>query len=60
MNVQLHVVNRELIVGCIDMMSVSTSATFIIGDAFSIYQRSRLDTPPESLYVGPFVPLSLS
>ncbi|MGL4820472.1 MAG: spore gernimation protein GerPD [Bacilli bacterium] len=55
-----YVTNRELTVGCITVGSVSTASTFIIGDAFQIDMRSWLDTPPEALYVGPFVPLSIS
>ncbi|MFS0824240.1 spore gernimation protein GerPD [Bacillus sp. 1P02SD] len=52
------VVNKELQVGHIDIIGVSTSAVFIIGDAQTISMASAFDTPPESLIIGPFVPLA--
>ncbi|MDR4887099.1 spore gernimation protein GerPD [Fredinandcohnia sp. QZ13] len=52
------VVNKELQVGYIDIVGVSTSAVFIIGDAQTISMASAFDTPPESLIIGPFVPLA--
>ncbi|THE12599.1 spore gernimation protein GerPD [Bacillus timonensis] len=52
------VVNKELQVGHIDIVGVSTSAVFIIGDAQTISMTSAFDTPPESLIIGPFVPLA--
>ncbi len=52
------VVNKEIQVGNIDIVAVSTSAVFIIGDAMTISMASAFDTPPESLIIGPFVPLA--
>jgi spore germination protein PD len=51
------VVNHELKVGTIKSMGVSTAALFLIGDADVIIMSSILDTPPESMVDGPFVPL---
>ncbi|MFS0864180.1 spore gernimation protein GerPD [Fredinandcohnia sp. 179-A 10B2 NHS] len=52
------VVNKEIHVGNIDIMGVSTSSVFIVGDAKTISMASAFDTPAESLIIGPFVPLS--
>lgn len=51
------VINRELCVGDIKITGVSTSSVFLIGDANTISMASAFDTPPESLIIGPFVPL---
>lgn len=50
------VVNHEIKVGRIKMLGVSTSALFLIGDANFLIMSSILNTPPESLVSGPFVP----
>ncbi|MEH7383669.1 spore gernimation protein GerPD [Bacillus sp. JJ1533] len=52
------VVNKEIQVGHIDIVGVSTSSVFIVGDAQTISMASAFDTPPESLIIGPFVPLA--
>ncbi|WP_453990535.1 spore gernimation protein GerPD [Bacillus nitroreducens] len=52
------VVNKEIHVGHIDIVGVSTSSVFIIGDAKTISLASAFDTPPESLIIGPYVPLA--
>lgn len=52
------VVNKEIHVGYIDIVGVSTSSVFIIGDAKTISMASAFDTPPESLIIGPYVPLA--
>jgi spore germination protein PD len=54
----LHVVNRELCVGNIQVAGVSSSSIFMIGDTHSIQLNSMFDTPAESLIIGPSVPLS--
>lgn len=54
----LHVVNRELCVGNIQVTGVSSSSIFMIGDTHSIQLNSMFDTPAESLIIGPSVPLS--
>ncbi len=51
------VINRELCVGDIKIIGVSTSSVFLIGDTNTISMASAFDTPPESLLIGPFVPL---
>ncbi len=56
--IELNVVNRELSVDDIQITGVTTSSLFLIGDADSIQLASTFDTPPESLIIGPFVPLS--
>ncbi|SFQ71800.1 spore germination protein PD [Priestia endophytica DSM 13796] len=53
------IVNRDLLVGNIHVLGVSTSSVFLIGDTESIALSSAYDTPPESLIIGPYVPLSL-
>lgn len=54
---ELHVVNKDIDVGNIWITAVTSSALFLIGDAESIQMASAFDTPPESLIIGPFVPL---
>lgn len=51
------VINRELCVGDIKITGVTTSSVFLIGDTNTISMASAFDTPPESLIIGPFVPL---
>jgi spore germination protein PD len=53
-----EVVNREICVGNIRVMAVATASLFMVGDTDSIQLTSLFDTPPESLIIGPFVPLS--
>jgi spore germination protein PD len=55
--VNFTVVNREIKVGDIKVSGVSSSSIFLIGDTESICLSSTFDTPPESLIIGPFVPL---
>ncbi|MCP3032019.1 spore gernimation protein GerPD [Halobacillus sp. A1] len=55
MNHTVH--NYGLHVGNIRVSSVTTSSVFLIGDNKTIRLRSFFDTPPESLIIGPFVPL---
>ncbi len=56
MNFQVY--NRELSVGHIRIIGVSSSSILMIGDTQTIQLASAFDTPPESLIIGPFVPLS--
>lgn len=51
------VINRDVHVGDIHLIAVTSSAIFLIGDADVINLASAFDTPPESLIIGPFVPL---
>ncbi|WP_064092208.1 hypothetical protein [Rossellomorea aquimaris] len=54
----LQVINRELTVGNIEIAGVASSSLVLIGDADVIQLASAFDTPPESLIIGPFVPLT--
>jgi spore germination protein PD len=56
MNFQVY--NRDISVGDIRIIGVSSSSLFMIGDAETIQLASTFDTPPESLIIGPFVPLA--
>lgn len=53
-----EVVNRELCVGSIRVIGVSSSSLLMVGDTDSIQLTSLFDTPAESLIIGPFVPLT--
>ena len=52
------VVNHELSVDNIKIIAVATSSLFLVGDANVITLSSIFDTPPESLIIGPLVPLT--
>lgn len=56
MNFQVY--NRDLSVGDINIIGVSSSSICLIGDAQTIQLASTFDTPAESLIIGPFVPLT--
>ena len=40
------------------ILGVSSSSLLMVGDTNSIQLTSLFDTPPESLIIGPFVPLT--
>ncbi|RXZ78300.1 spore gernimation protein GerPD [Paenibacillaceae bacterium] len=52
-----HVTNDILSVGCIQVTGVSSSSMLQIGDTECVTLYSMFDTPPESIIVGPLVPL---
>jgi spore germination protein PD len=52
------VVNKEISVGNIRIIGVTSSSVFIIGDTEVITCSSIFDTPPEALIIGPLVPLA--
>ncbi|MGP4077248.1 spore gernimation protein GerPD [Halobacillus sp. K22] len=53
-----HIVhNYGLHVGRIRVTAVSSSSVFLIGDNKTIRLQSYFDTPPESLIIGPYVPI---
>jgi len=54
----LHVTNKELVVGSIRVTGVASSSVFIVGDTQAINLSSVFDTPPESLIIGPIEPLT--
>lgn len=51
------VINHDINVGNIDITAVAASSVFLVGDTDQITLSSMFDTPPESLIIGPFVPL---
>ncbi|WXB93969.1 spore gernimation protein GerPD [Bacillus sp. FJAT-52991] len=53
----LQVINRELEVGQISIIGVSSSSYFQIGDTDTIHLYSTLDTPPEAIIITPYVRL---
>ncbi|MNH44258.1 putative spore germination protein GerPD [compost metagenome] len=56
--IYFKVVNEVLSVGQIDILGVSSSSMFQIGDTDHVSLYSMFDTPPESVIVGPLAPLS--
>ncbi|MFC3768528.1 spore gernimation protein GerPD [Paenibacillus sp. GCM10012303] len=56
---KFSVENKELTVGSIQITGVASSSVLLIGDTKVITLSSIFDTPPESLIVGPIVPLTL-
>ncbi|WP_332628743.1 spore gernimation protein GerPD [Halalkalibacter flavus] len=52
------VVNKNISVDNVRVTDVASSAIFLVGDAETISLSSAFDTPPESLIIGPFVPLA--
>ncbi|MCL7748453.1 spore gernimation protein GerPD [Halalkalibacter alkaliphilus] len=52
------VVNKNICVDNIRMGDCSSASIFLVGDAETISLSAAFDTPPESLIVGPFVPLA--
>lgn len=57
MALNLQVINRELEVGQISIIAVSSSSYLQVGDTETISLYSSFDTPPESLIISPYVPL---
>ncbi|MFC0211610.1 spore gernimation protein GerPD [Paenibacillus chartarius] len=47
-----YVENKEIAIGRVDILGVSASSVFLIGDTEVITCSSIFDTPPESLIVG--------
>ncbi|MDF2662431.1 MAG: hypothetical protein K0Q94_5222 [Paenibacillus sp.] len=58
-DMKFSVENKELTVGSIQITGVASSSVLLIGDTKVITLSSIFDTPPESLIVGPIVPLTL-
>ena len=54
----LNVENKELTVGSIRVLGMSSSSALLVGDTQVITLSSIFDTPPESLIIGPLVPLA--
>lgn len=55
---KLEVTNHVLHVGNIQIIGVSSSSVFLVGDTEKIQLNSAFDTPPESFIIGPAVPLA--
>ncbi|MCM3616925.1 spore gernimation protein GerPD [Sutcliffiella horikoshii] len=53
-----QVTNHNLQVDNINILGVSSSSIFLVGDTQNICLSSYFDTPPEALIIGPFVPLT--
>ncbi|WP_127586083.1 spore gernimation protein GerPD [Paenibacillus koleovorans] len=54
----MTVVNKGITIGRIQVTGVSSSSVLMVGDTEVITLTSVFDTPPESLIIGPFVPLA--
>ena len=54
-----EVYNRDICVGHIRIIGVSSSSLLFVGDTQTIQLSSVFDTPAESLIIGPIVPLSV-
>lgn len=55
--IELNVSNGPLQVGALRVGGIASSSSLLIGDTESIVQYSYFDTPPESVIIGPLVPL---
>ncbi|MDG5473444.1 spore gernimation protein GerPD [Jeotgalibacillus sp. ET6] len=51
------VYQQENTITHLQISSISSSSLVHVGDVCSIQLDSAFDTPPESLIIGPFVPL---
>lgn len=56
--INVQVENKQLNVGSIRIIGVASSSVVLIGDTKEIICSSIFDTPPESLIIGPLVPLA--
>ncbi|MEI2354804.1 spore gernimation protein GerPD [Mesobacillus zeae] len=52
------VYNRDLNIGTIRVIGISSSSILMVGDTETIQLAATYDTPAESLIIGPFIPLS--
>ncbi len=52
------VINHDISIGNIDVLGLSSSGILLVGDSEIIKTSSIFDTPPESLIIGPLVPLA--
>lgn len=53
-----HVYNRDIQIINIDISAVASSSLVIVGDGETFQLWSKFDTPPDSLIIGPFIPLN--
>lgn len=54
---EMTVINHNLSVDNIRLLAISSSSVLLVGDTEIISLSSIFDTPPESLIIGPLVPL---
>lgn len=52
-----HVVNEQINVGCIKLISVSSSSVIKVGDTETIQLFAAADTPLSALVFGPLQPI---
>ncbi|WP_050614270.1 hypothetical protein [Bacillus testis] len=55
---EYQVTNENLCVSKVKVIAVASSSLLLVGDAQTIQLSSAFDTPPESLIIGPLVPLA--
>ncbi|MDP4154318.1 MAG: spore gernimation protein GerPD [Bacillota bacterium] len=53
-----EVYNRDICVDSIRVIGVASASLLMVGDTQTIQLAATFDTPPESLIIGPFVPLA--
>jgi spore germination protein PD len=53
-----EVYNRDICVDSIRVIGVASASLLMVGDTQTIQLAATFDTPPESLIIGPFVPLT--
>ncbi|WP_042356518.1 hypothetical protein [Bacillus rubiinfantis] len=53
-----EVYNRNLCVDNMNITGVASSSMVFVGDTDTIQLACIFDTPPESIIIGPFVPLA--
>ncbi|WML51530.1 spore gernimation protein GerPD [Neobacillus sp. PS3-12] len=53
-----EVYNRDICVDTIRVIGVASASLLMVGDTQTIQLAATFDTPPESLIIGPFVPLT--
>ncbi|MBB6676436.1 spore gernimation protein GerPD [Cohnella lubricantis] len=53
----MNVSNGPVQIGVIRVTGIASSSSMLLGDTESITQYSYFDTPPESVIIGPMVPL---
>jgi len=56
--INLQVVNQGMTIGSIRIIGVGSASVVLIGDTEVLTPSSVFDTPPESLIIGPLVPLA--
>jgi spore germination protein PD len=55
--IEMNVQSGPVTVGAMNIQGVASASSLLLGDTESIVLYSYFDTPPESVIVGPLVPL---